>query len=130
MPFEGPPLDITAAQRSDLEDIVQSPSLPAGLVQRAKIVVLLADGVSYRRIAEKRDVSRPTVAKWKRRFLTHGIDGLDTHRPGRPATTLTARLRARILRATGRPPRDGTTHWSCRRLAQHLGISKDVVQRA
>lgn len=100
MPFEGPPLDITAAQRSDLEDIVQSPSLPAGLVQRAKIVMLLADGVSYRRIAEKRDVSRPTVAKWKRRFLTHGIDGLDTHRPGRPATTLTARTR-RIGRVGG-----------------------------
>lgn len=129
MPFTGHRLTLTGAQRADLEDIVRSSTLPAGFVERARIVLLLADGRSYRAVAEKLDVSRPTVAKWKQRFLARGLDGLDTHRPGRPATTLTARLRARILRATGRPPRDGTTHWSCRRLARHLDVSKDAVQR-
>ncbi len=42
---------------------------------------------------------------------------------------LTARLRARILAATRKPPKDGSTHWSCRKLAAALGIGKDAVHR-
>jgi transposase len=57
------------------------------------------------------------------------LDGLETHRPGQPPPKLTARLRARILNATRRKPRDGSTHWSCRKLASELGISKDLVHR-
>ena len=103
--------------------------LSAGFVQRAKIVLLLAAGVSARAVATKLDVSRPTIAKWRRRFLEHGVEGLTSHYPGRAPWKLTARVRARVLAATRRPVADGTTHWSCRRLAAHLGVSKDVVQR-
>jgi transposase len=42
---------------------------------------------------------------------------------------LTPRLRARILSATRRKPKDGSTHWSCRKLAAELGVSKDAVHR-
>ena len=42
---------------------------------------------------------------------------------------LTARVRARVLAATRRPPPDGTTHWSCRASWPHLDLSKDIVQR-
>jgi hypothetical protein len=42
---------------------------------------------------------------------------------------LTAKLRARVLAATRRKPKDGSTHWSCRKLAAELGISKDAVHR-
>jgi DDE superfamily endonuclease len=35
----------------------------------------------------------------------------------------------RILQATRRPPSDGTTHWSTRRLAQQLGVSHMMVAR-
>ena len=53
-----------------------------------------------------------------------------THRyRGRPPCNLTARARARVLAATRRPPPDATTHWSCRRLAAHLRLGKDIVQR-
>jgi len=38
-------------------------------------------------------------------------------------------LRARILNATRHKPRDGSTHWSCRKLASEIGISKDLVHR-
>ena len=129
MPFDGPQIRLTSDQRADLQDIARSPALPAGFVQRARMVLALAAGSSYRAVADKLDTSRPTVSKWKRRFLAHGIDGLDTHRPGKPASKLTAQLRARILKATGRKPRDGSTHWSCRKLARELGISKDLVHR-
>jgi transposase len=129
MPFEGEALTVTPLQRSDLEEIARSQSLPAGFVQRSKILLLLADGLSYQAVADKLDTSTPTVGKWKKRFVEGGLDGLETHRPGQPPPKLTARLRARILNATRRKPRDGSTHWSCRKLASELGISKDLVHR-
>jgi transposase len=42
---------------------------------------------------------------------------------------ITPQLQARVLAATRRKPSDGSTHWSCRKLANELGISKDVVHR-
>ena len=58
-----------------------------------------------------------------------GLDGLDTFHPGQKATVLTPALRARILSATRKKPSDGSTHWSCRKLATALGASKDAVHR-
>lgn len=129
MPFQSEPLVLTPVQRTEIEQIARSQSLPAGFVLRAKILLLLAEGLSYQAIADKLDTSTPTVGKWKKRFLQHGLEGLETHRPGQPPQKLTARLRARILDATRRKPRDGSTHWSCRKLAQHLGVSKTLVHR-
>lgn len=129
MPFQAEPLVLTARQRTEIEEIARSQSLPAGFVLRAKILLLLADGLSYQAIADKLDTSTPTIGKWKKRFLEQGLDGLETHRPGQPPQKLTARLRARILDATRRKPRDGSTHWSCRKLARQLGISKTLVHR-
>ncbi len=120
---------LTPTQRTELEEIAHPGRLPAGFVQRARLILLLGHGVSYRTIAAKIDVSEPTIAKWKARFLRDGIAGLDTKYAGRPASTLTPRLRARILKATGRKPRDGSTHWSCRKLAKELGITKNLVHR-
>ena len=88
------------------------------------------DSSSARRAVEtKLDVCRPTIAKWRRRFLEQGVEGLTNRHRGRPRWKLTVRLRARVLAATRRPPRDGTTHWSCRRLAAHRGVDKNIVQR-
>ena len=129
MPFAGQPIHLTDAQRDDLEEIARSNALPARFVQRAKIVLLLADGVFARAVETKLEVSRPTIAKWRRRFLEHGVEGLTNRHRGRAPWKLTARVRARVLAAARRAPRDGTTHWSSRRLADHLGVSKEIVQR-
>jgi len=129
MPFEGETIQLSEEQRTDLEEIGRSQSLPAGFVLRAKIILLLADGVCYDAIKSKLDTTAPTVSRWKKRFLADGLDGLETHRPGQPPSKLTAKLRARILSATRRRPADGSTQWSCRKLAAHLGVSKDIVHR-
>jgi len=129
MPFQGERLVVKAAQKAELEEIARSLSLPAGFVLRAKIVLLLDAGLSYAAVAEKLDTTTPTVGKWKKRFLAQGLDGLETHRPGQAPKKLTPKLRARILNATRHKPKDGSTHWSCRKLAKQLGISKDLVHR-
>ena len=71
----------------------------------------------------------PTLSRWKERFIDGGIDGLDTYHPGQPPTVLTSTLRAKILSTTRKKATDGSTHWSCRKLAQALGVSKDAVHR-
>lgn len=120
---------LNQTQLAELTEIAQSRSLPAGYVFRAKLILLLAEGISYNQIKQRLQTTAPTISRWKRRFLAHGVDGLDTHHPGQEPTVLTAALRAKILAATRKRPADGSTHWSCRKLAQRLGISKDAVHR-
>ncbi len=128
-PFAGQPIHLTDAQRDDLKEIARSNALHARMVQRTKIVLVLADGVSGRAVETKLEVSRPTIAKWRRRFLDHGVEGLTNRHGGRAPWKLTARVRAPVLAPARRPPRDGTTQWSSRRLADHLGVRKKIVQR-
>jgi transposase len=71
----------------------------------------------------------PTISRWKQRFMEEGLEGLDTYHPGQQAAVLTPALRAKILAATRRKPKDGSSHWSCRKLAAAVQVSKDMVQR-
>jgi transposase len=120
---------LTPAQQLELGSIAQSRSLPAGYVFRAKLILMLAERASFNAIKHRLQTSASTIIRWKQRFLQFGLDGLDTYHPGQKATLLTAALRARILSATRRKPSDGSTHWSCRKLAAALGVSKDAVHR-
>lgn len=120
---------LSEQQRSELTSIAQSRSLPAGYVFRAKLILMLAEGMTFAAIRERLGTTTPTIIRWKERFLAAGIDGLDTSHPGQQPYRLTPHLRARVLNATRKKPADGSTHWSCRKLAQVLGISKDLVHR-
>src|SRR6201998_2686628 len=120
---------LSEEQKIELTRIAQSRSLPAGYVFRARLMLMLAEGASYSSIKQQLRTTAPTISRWTQRFLSAGIDGLDTAHPGQRPFVLTARLRARILAATGKPPKDGSTHWSCRKLAASLGVSKDAVHR-
>src|ERR1700740_1234805 len=122
-------VSLTSNQRAELTSIAQSRSLPACYVFRAKLILMLAQGASFNTIKRRLQTSAPTIIRWKQRFLESGLDGLDTYHPGQKATVLTPGLRALILSATRRKPSDGSTHWSCRKLATALGVSKDAVHR-
>jgi transposase len=122
-------VSLTSNQRSELSSIAQSRTLPAGYVFRAKLILMLAEGASFNTIKRRLQTSAPTIIRWKQRFLESGLDGLDTYHPGQKATVLTPALRARILSATRKKPSDGSTHWSCRKLAAALRVSKDAVHR-
>jgi putative transposase len=71
--------------RQQLESLANSRSLPAGLVCRAKLVLLSASGKSNVEIARQLERSKTTVGLWRGRFLKHGVSGrYDELRPGRP----------------------------------------------
>jgi transposase len=122
-------LHLTDQQSAELTEIAQSRSLPAGYVFRAKLILMLAQGASFNTIKLRLGTTAPTIIRWKERFLATGIDGLDTYHPGQKPTVLTPALRAKILAATRKKPADHSTHWSCRKLAASLGVSKDAVHR-
>jgi transposase len=130
MPFEASPLRVKAAEREELREMSTARSLPAGEVLRARMILMLVDGKSYAEIQERLQTTAPTIARWKKRFLTEGIVGLFEQRhPGQKPTVITPKLQARVLEATRRKPKDGSTHWSVRKLAAELQISKDAVHR-
>ena len=107
-----------------------SRTLPAGDVFRARLILMLAERRSYREIQERLETTAPTISRWRKRFLEARVEGLvETQHPGQKPTVITPQLQAKILEATRRKPKDGSTHWSCRKLARQLGISKDAVYR-
>src|SRR3982750_2124452 len=110
--------------------MAQARSLPAGDVMRARMMLLLSEGVSYRKIQEVLDTTAPTISRWKERFRAHSMAGLMEERhPGQKPSVRKPKLQARILAAIKNGPNDGSTHWSCRKLASRFGVSKDTVQR-
>jgi len=122
-------LQLTEEQRSELSRWAQSRTLAAGEVFRARLILALAEGWSYHQIKDRLQTSAPTISRWKQRFEKDGIAGLDARHQGSRPRVADARVQARIARKTLAKPPDGSTHWSCRKMAQALKLSKSTVQR-
>ena len=130
MPFAAEEITLTTEERVELEQMRQSRTLPAGDVFRARLILMLAEGLPYRTIQERLDTAAPTISRWKDRFLKQRVAGwLEIRHPGQKPSVITPALQAKVLEATRHKPKDGSTHWSCRKLAAQLGISKDTLQR-
>jgi transposase len=120
---------LTPAQRSEIEGYLRKRNLRASVAQRMRIVLMLADGVSYRRVMSALKTTAPTISLWKSRYLAEGVIGLTTLHPGQPPQKLTPALRARILAKTQQPPPDGSTHWSLRKMAVVIGVGKELIRK-
>ena len=121
-------VELPDSDRAELARWLRAPSMPAGLAQRARIVLLAADGVGTNEIVTRTGVSKPTVIAWRKRYAAEGIGGLeDRPKPGRPAQV----DEVAVVLATLEPPPEqlGVTHWSSRLLAGELGISNVWVAR-
>ena len=123
------PLRLRPQEREALQAVIRSTRSPAGWVRRARVLLLLAEGFSVRRVEAATGMSLRRVVYWKQRFQQEGLDGLlDAARPGRPKK-LTTEKQAMILAATQRSPARPITHWSSRRLARRVGVSHVTVMR-
>jgi Transposase and inactivated derivatives len=131
MVYVAAPLVLREGDRGRLEGMVRSSSAPAGLVKRARIVLLAAEGLPNTEIAAMVGASRPTVISWRERYERAGMAGLeDRKRSGRPVRVDEIDVVVATLSHGGRPPAElGVTHWSSRLLADHLGISFATVAR-
>jgi transposase len=115
--------------RERLVRMARSSAGRAGLAQRARIVLLAADGEANTVIAERVGVSRPTVIGWRERYVRAGLAGLhDEPRSGRPRVIDHRKIVAQTLKPP--PKRLGVTHWSSRLMAARLGVSNGTVAKA
>ena len=123
-------LSFSEDERMQLTALARSRSLPAGLVQRASLVLACADGVPNSAVAKRFGVTNATVGKWRRRFVEQRIAGLhDELRPGKPRSIDDERIAGLLTTTLHQKPKDGATHWSVRGLAAETGISKTSVHR-
>ncbi len=134
-------LTVPDGDRARLERRARDRGAPARVVERARIVLLAAEGLTGPQIAGRVGCTEPTVIKWRRQYAEAGLAGLeDAPRPGGPKTVLTGEVISEILSATVTPPPDalraaGVTHWSSRRLADWLrrsrkaDVSHDSISR-
>jgi transposase len=125
------PIQLSPEDDRRLRILSKRKRIEARLQTRARIILLAADGMSDKSIAEKLDTDRRIAARWRARFLADGVDGLlhDANRPGRPRTARTADNVKEIVRVTLEETPVGATHWSTRTLAAHLGASASAVAR-
>jgi len=122
------PIVLRPGDESKLRAVLRCSTAGAGVAQRARIVLLAAEGVSNAEIGRRVGVSRPTVLTWRGRYEQSGIGGLgDLDRSGRPPVIDDLAVVVATLEA---PPESlGVTHWSARLLGKHLGISFASVAR-
>ena len=122
-------LTVTSEERETLIRWSRRPKSPHSIAQRARIVLLAADGMSNQAVAEKIGVNQTTVVKWRKRFIERRLDGLvDEPRPGAPRKIGDDDVERVIVRTLEDKPTD-STHWSTRDLAKKVGMSASSVGR-
>jgi len=121
---------LTSEEQATIDRWAKGKSIPLRLVQRAQIIQLAARGVFNHDIAERLDISRPTVQLWRERFLSLRLIGLqkDAPRPGRFPKISHKKVTA-IVNATLHTIPPNATHWSTRSMAKKQGVSEASVRR-
>ena len=123
------PLVLTADERDTLLRWTRRATTAQALALRARVVLACAAGTSNSDVARHYRVTRPTVGKWRARFLRHRLDGLlDEPRPGAPRTIADDTIEDVLRLTLETTPRDAT-HWSTRRMGARVGLSQTTVMR-
>jgi len=125
-----PAITLSPEQQATLDQRARSRSLPARVVERAHIVLLIAEGRQDKEVARIMKITPKKVSRWRKRFLTLGMAGLerDAARPGR-TPKIRAPLIRRVVNLTTRQKPPNATHWSTRSMAAAVGISEASVRR-
>src|SRR6266568_3367054 len=122
-------LSLTKEERRALVSLTRSRVSPAADVKRARLMIMLDDGLSWKSISKQLPCSPDYINRWRRRFDEDRLGGLYARHRGRAPAKNEAKLEARILAWTQNRPDDGSTHWSSRKLGKALGISHMMVAR-
>jgi len=122
-------LEITIEEREKLILLVRRPKTAQAMALRAKIVLSCAQGLKNEEAAEKCDVSRATVGKWRERFRLFRLEGLlDEPRPGAPRSITDTQVEQVVTKTLETMPKHAT-HWSTRLMAKQTDLSQTAIVR-
>lgn len=135
MPGPKPPqVPISEAERQELHRLVRAHTTAQQIAFRARIILLLAEGLTAPAVARQLKTTRRTVRLWRRHWLTRQANSVwerlqDAPRPGAPAT-FTAEQWCQMMALACEPP-DGASgrpisHWTGRELADEA-IKRGIV---
>jgi transposase len=118
-------IELTAAERCELDRCVRARTSSQQAALRARIVLEAADGVTNTAIGTALGITRHTAQHWRTRFVAQRLDGL-VDRPHHPPPRLyDAAIQAKIITLACQKPADlgwkGQTHWSIVDLATYIG---------
>ena len=120
-------LEINNEQREELVTMQRSLKLERRYVDRAKVILLSANGDTIDSIMNQVSLSRRAVNKWRQRFKKHGLAGLkDAPRSGKKPF-ITPEQKAMVIQKACSKPEGGYTNWSQSRIAKEVGISQSKV---
>jgi transposase len=122
-------IELTNAEREKLSLIARRRKAQQQESQRARILLLCAEGLPNKEVARREQVTSHTVGKWRARFAKERLAGLvDAPRAGAPRKISDARVEEIITKTLEQKPA-ARTHWSSRLMAKEAGISEHSVQR-
>jgi len=129
MPKKAMQLSCTADDRRTIESWMNSRTLEARLVERAKIIYKSLEGMAISQIAKELDIRPNTVVDWRKRFRQEGISGLyDKHRSGKPPI-YDKEFRDNVLNILEQEPPAGQAVWDAPAIAKMLNGSTHAVWR-
>lgn len=118
---EATPIILTVAERSELTGLARSTKTQYRLRQRARIVLLAADGMATRAIGRAVGCTTGTASKWRVRYAEKRRAGLDETGNRGNDPKYTAETDKRILAVLGQPPPEGFARWTGPLIATALG---------
>jgi transposase len=122
-----PAIVLTQEQEEELNKLVRSGLTSVRLAQRAQIVLLAAQGLQNKDIAERLGVGRVQVARWRERYLSASVSGIEQDLPrGAPPVKVDVE---RLVELTTQTEPEAATHWSTRKMAAQIGVSPSTVMR-
>ena len=124
------PIVLDPSQRLELQTLQRGRRTPVRLVERARIILLAAEGLEDQQIGQRMGIPRQKAARWRKRYAQRGLAGIekDAPRSGRKRRIDEVR-RAAIVRKTLQEKPEGHTHWSRSTMARATGLSDSTIGR-
>jgi transposase len=125
-----PSLCLTDEQKLRLQIWTRSRLAQVRLAERARIILLAAEGFSDKEIAAREGCDRRTVARWRARFIESGLDGIQRDAPRRVVKRRIPpeKIETVIHKTNSEVPPNGT-RWSSRAMARAVGMSEATIRR-
>lgn len=132
MPRTGRPvirIELSKDEEEFLRRLARKRNAPVAEAKRVRAILLMAQGLSNKDIARQVGFCGATIGTLRARFAQLRLEGIsDLPRSGPPRKIGDEQIEELIEKTLHSKP-DGATHWSTRKMARKMGISRDTVSR-